>query len=85
MTLKTKKYKWKAMREENEDIDCMKEKFTAKKKGNIKQVCPNTQHQAGSEKEKTFSNRQRDLKKNTIENTLSRKVIRTKDPEVRRQ
>ena len=43
------------------------------------------QHQAGSKKEKTFSDRQRDLKKNTIENTLSRKVIRTKDPEVQRQ
>ena len=45
------------MLEENEDIDCMQQKFKTK----IKEIA-NTQHQAGSEKEKRFSNRQRDFK-----------------------
>ena len=58
-------------------------KVQNKDKGNGNHLCPKTHNI--SEKEKRFPDGQREFESIRLKITLSRKAIRKKDPEVRRQ
>ena len=76
---------WNAIMDESDDIGCMWEKFKLKIREIENKHVPTRNIKQSVKRKRGFPVDRETLNKIRLKNTLSRKAIRTKDPEVRKQ